>query len=764
MRRARSIRLLAVLMSALLAGCAVLAPLPEPASIERRLAMLPIKGLPLSRPVTIRWNDHQVPFIEAETDADLAFALGLVHAHLRLGQMEIMRRISQGRIAEMGGPLAVDFDRGLRAVGFGKAVPEMERNLPAETRMWLERYVAGVNHLLFALEDLPHEFRVLGLERERWTVRDLLGIVRLGSVDVNWLIWFNLLRMRGLPGWTEAWQRLVTHGTAGPVSIRNGETAGLKDILEGVSRSGSNSVVVAGSRTESGAAMIASDPHLGLNLPNVWLIAGMKSPSVHAVGLMFPGLPFVALGRNERIAWGGTNMRAAASDLYDVSKLPPSEIAERTETIKVRWWFDSEVTIRETKYGPIVSDAPALAHVGAPLALRWVGHMASDEITAMLKVNRARDFAEYRAAFETFAVPAQNMMYADAAGNIGQVLAVRLPIRGNGVPPDLVRDPADPTAEWRRLADPTDLPYAHNPERGFLASANNKPAETPYPIGYFFSPGDRVERMAALVGGDRKVSVADLEALQQDVYMQSAAALRDEILGAMATLGVAPATGEERALVERLRAWDGHYRRDSGGAVAFETLFHFLKDLLYEGTLDPEAARNFISVADIKLLLVEDVAAAMQNERPRLAHALREALAKAAPEAAKFAAWGEMHRLGLSHMLGNVPVVGERYRFGEWPAPGSTDTLWKTSHGSSAERHFTRYGSQARHISDLSDLDANFFLVLGGQDGWLNSSTFRDQVPMFLEGRYIQVPMRPETVRATFPHETVLSPAASPAS
>jgi penicillin amidase len=117
-----------------------------------------------------------------------------------------------------------------------------------------------------------------------------------------------------------------------------------------------------------------------------------------------------------------------------------------------------------------------------------------------------------------------------------------------------------------------------------------------------------------------------------------------------------------------------------------------------------------------------------------------------------------MHRLGMAHVLGNIPVIGARYRFGDWPVDGSTDTLMKTSSGSTGEQHFTRYGSQSRHISDLSDLDRNWFLLLGGQDGWINSSTFMDQVEPWLEGRYIQVPMRPESARARPGQAMTLTP------
>ncbi len=758
--RAMAVRLAVAVFGLALAGCGALAPLPDPTTLKDRLAALPTDGMPLDAPVTVRWDDHQVPYIEAASDADLAFALGLVHAHLRLGQMETMRRIAEGRTAEMAGPPAVDIDKGLRIMAFARLARKVEAGLPAATRAYLERYVAGINWYLFHVQKLPQEFAVLGLGREAWTVHDVLAIERLGATDVNWLIWFNLLKLRKSPEWPALWHKLVQYGTASIPSMdgKGGQHA-LETIFKGWGRPGSNSVVVDGRRTGTGAAMIASDPHLGINLPNVWLIAGMKSPGYNAVGLMFPGLPFVAVGRNPWIAWGGTNMRAAASDLYDVSKLPASDITSHDEKIKVRWWADAEVTVRETPYGPIVTDAPSLANVGGPYALRWVGQDASDEITAMLKVNRARNFDEYREAFRTFAVPAQNMMYADAEGHIGQVMAVRLPIRAPGTPPDLVRDPADPNAAWREMDDPTQLPYAYDPAKGWLSSANNKPVETLYPIGYFFSPDDRIERMAMLLGGDRRIGVAELEALQQDVYMISAVRLRDGLVAAMDRLGVRGRTPDETAFLDRLRAWDGYYRVDSRGAVAFEDMFHFFRQAFYAGALDPEAARNFISVADIKKIMTDDVHAALVADPPRLAAALTEALGKATGAAAEFPIWGDMHRLRLSHLLANIPLIGGRYRFGDFPAAGSTDTLMKTSAGSSAGRHAVGYGSQARHVSDLADPDRNFFLLLGGEDGWFNSSTFLDQVTMWREGRYIQVPLRPDTADRMFSWTTVLAPA-----
>ena len=490
-------------------------------------------------------------------------------------------------------------------------------------------------------------------------------------------------------------------------------------------------------------------------LPNIWLLVGIKSPSSHAVGLMGVGLPVFAIGRNPQIAWGGTNMRAASSELYDISGLPAAAVTERRERIRVRWWFDREITIRETPHGPILSDAPFLAEMGAPpVALKWTGHMSSDEITAMLKVSRARDFAGFRAAFSDFAVPGQNMLYADAAGNIGQVMAVRLPAPGEAPPGDIVLDAKTRAAAWRQLRKSADLPFSYNPVKGFLASANNRPARGETQIGYFFSPDDRVARMADIVARNGKLEIDDLKRMQRDVYMSSAVALRDLLLAKLDDSGIA-ATGAARRVVARMRAWDGHYRADSSGAVAFELFRAAFTTAFYTDRFGDQDWAAFANVSRIKVLLREDIASA---PAARIGAALESALGAAAERIDKFADWGSMHRLELSHPLGMLPVIGGRYRFVDTPVGGSTDTLMKTAHGATRDRHAARYGSNARHISDMGDMDRNYFVLLGGQDGKINAAASLDQLPLWRDGRYIQLPLRIETVHSQFRHRTVLAP------
>ncbi len=748
------------MLSLILLIYGLLTRFPRESTLRQRLAAIPTADLPIDRPVVIHWDDHHIPFVEAETDSDLAFALGMIHAHLRLGQMELMRRISQGRLSEMVGPLAVPFDHVLRILELGRATPAIEAQLPDDTREWIEGFVRGINHYQDSLEELPHEHRVLGLAREPWRIQDTLAIARLISTDVHWFDWLPMLKLRRHEAWSDLWRRLVESGSASRPSFRERRRmAAFRRLLSAFSRWGSNSFVVSSRRSATGSALIASDPHVTLLLPNLWLIAGYKSPSYHAVGLMFPGLPILALGRNERIAWGGTNMYAASSDLFHVSKLDASQIRERRERVPVRWWFDRTVRVRETDLGPVISDAAVLGESkGEPFALKWVGHDVSDEVTAFLRVNRATDWESFRAAFATYAVSGQNMLYADVDGNIGQVLAVRLPVRKGARPDDLILDPKDGEALWDGFVGSEELPHGFNPPEGFLVSANNRPVETDVPIGFFFTTDDRIHRITELLDRRDKIDIEDLKDIQRDVLVPSAIELKDLIVDKLAELGLdRPADHRAREVFALLNAWDGRYRAGSRGALAFEIFVHQLTNAFFGRAFEGSKTATYASSGRIQPLIIEDIA---RTPPERLAELLASARDRTAVRLRRFVGWGDMHRLGLFHSLGALPLVGRRYRFLDHPAAGSSETVMKTAHGATDRRHYVPFGASARHITDMKDLDRNYFVLLGGQDGWFRSPAFMDQVPLWLERGYIQVPMRLDVVRERFKRKTVLEPKA----
>lgn len=722
---------------------------PRPIGIEERLSSLSVSGLPLDDEVAIHWNDRHIPFIEARSDRDLAVALGVVHGHLRLTQIDFMRRIALGRLAEVVGPMAASSDHALRALDFARAGAEVEKVLPSRSRDWLEAFRTGINWHVDHLETLPHEFEVLGIRPERWSLRDLLAVARLASLDFTWKVWMRLLRLRHRPDWSEMWERLMVEPAMQPPSVAG--AAGMEALLAPFGRHGSNAYAVASSRSAGGGALIANDPHLSITMPNNWLIMGIKSPSFHAVGLMVPGVPVIGLGRSPSIAWGGTSLHGASSELVDVSKVPAAAIRTRRETIRVRWGRSRRVKIRETEFGPIISDARLLRMARhTPVALHWLGHRPSDEVTPFLKIAEARTWEDFRDALDGYAIPGLNMVYADREGRVGQVIAATLPRRPQTPPSDIVSD-AEALDHWKSFVSCRDLPQIVDPPEGFVASANNAPPPSDVMLSLFFSPDDRVRRLREVLSQASGITVKDLARLQTDIVSHSAPELRDRLVAALARELPQPQSEDRRALIAALRDWDGAYEVDSAGALAFELLtYHFVVRLHGKA-----GAELYAATWDLFSLLRRDLD---RFANPVLGRALRDAVAAAARRFARFAVWGDAHRLRLSHAFAMLPLLGRRYVYLDKAVGGSNETLMKTAHGFSGSRHAVRFGANARHISDMSDLDANYFVLLGGQDGWLGSTTFTDQLDLWEQGNHVRVPLRLETVRAEFPHLTTLRP------
>lgn len=728
---------------------AVLARLPWGAGLfpaarttADRLASMPTRDLPLDRPVTLRWNDRAVPYVEADTDHDAAFVLGLIHMHLREAQLAIGKRLVYGRLSEMAGPFTRDVDHTLRTIDFPYSTAASEAAMPAATRAWLQSFVDGMNWYQDHAEAVPPEYGLLGLRRETWSVRDVLALGRIAGTDINWLIYFGLIGLRDRADWARIWQRALGAGAASVTSFE--PDALLGEVLLGASRSGSNCVVVAPWRSASGSALLASDPHLSLALPNLWVLAGLRSPSFNVVGLMPTGVPVFGLGRSPHMAWGGTNMRAAASDLFDASD---ETIETRTERLRARWWRGRDVTIRRCALGPILSDAPSFrARPGETIALRWIGHEPSDEVTALLGAMRARTPEAFRASFATFAVGGQNMQFATSDGHIGQIMAVRLPKRVRRVPADLVLDPCHDA--WQGHATATDLPWALDPPEGFLASANNPPTvATDTPVGYFYGPPERVERLKQVLDSGNPLSLQDLQRLQQDVVSPAARRLAGMLVAQLDQAGIA---GTQSALVATLREWDGAYAAEAAGPVAFETLLYHVVRAVARAGQWPRADWGYVNA-----YLHADLIALAAPERAAM---LRRALAQAAEDAAKFPSWGAMHRMSVQSILGRAPVIGARFRLGDYPTGGSRETPMKAAHGFVRGRHAASYGSQARFSADMSDPDATYATLFGGQDGWLGSVNYADQIAPWRSGENLRLPLTPSLVATDFPHVQILMP------
>jgi penicillin amidase len=342
------------------------------------------------------------------------------------------------------------------------------------------------------------------------------------------------------------------------------------------------------------------------------------------------------------------------------------------------------------------------------------------------------------------------MIYADTSGHIGRLMAVHLPRRGPAAPGDMVIR-AGTDDGWDTTITGADLPSILDPPDGFIASANERPDSGGPVVGLHFSTPDRRRRLDHLLSAVGPISTQTVERIQRDVHLAAAPAQCGQLVAWLDAPTMRRLDPRTRRLLDELANWDGCYAAASCGALVFEAVFCHLARILL-----PDRRRAAYEAAwGTRRLIWDDILSA---DRQRRQLAARHALRRAARGLRKGEVWGDRHRLRLGHPLALAPLVGRRWRFVDLPADGSRDTLLKSAHELTDRRHGTGYGSVARQVCDLSDLDRSRFVLLGGQDGWLGSTTSLDQVPLWQRGAYIALPLRPESARATFPFCTILTP------
>ncbi|GAB4475597.1 MAG: penicillin acylase family protein [Burkholderiaceae bacterium] len=728
----------------------------------------------LAAPVSIVRDAHAVPDIRAETEADALFALGYVHAQDRLWQIDFNRRIAQGRVAEILGPAAVDTDRFLRTLGVHRVAQSIVANLDAETRALLDAYAAGVNaYLATRTEALPPEFFLLRAPApEPWTAADSVAWSLMMAWDLSRTYLNELARLRLATRLTRAEIdefRPPYPGDAPPAVAdyvelyrvlglaRGGATAVIEQAArlaaahpvagfgegEGI---GSNNWVVAGSRTASGKPLLANDPHLGLTVPSVWYFARLRAPGLDVFGATLPGVPYVVLGRNTRVAWGFTNTGSDVQDLYleRINPADPDEyqtpdgyarFATRTEVIRVRGAEDVRLVVRATRHGPVISGALAAVDRALPrgearyvLALRWAALEPADAtMRALRAMNRARDAREFERALRDWQLVQQNIVFADVEGRIGMIAPGRIPVRR----PDNDLMGLAPSPGWEARYDwdgwlPYEaLPRVIDPPAGYIVTANHKitpPGYAAYLTFEWFLPY-RARRIGELIESRPKHTPRSFRRIQADVVSLAA---RD-LLAAMAK--VEPQSAAARIALERLRAWDGSMGVDAPEPVLLHAWLRRLRSRIFDDDLGA-LAQDFVASSELVQVTLDvlagrtrardwcdDVATARRETCDELAaEALEEAIRELAHDGRDLLAlrWGDFHQAVLEHRpLSNVPVVRDWVELAA-PVPGDSYTINVGQLLLRGDRPFsTRHAASLRAIFDLSNAGDAWIFATG---------------------------------------------------
>ena len=572
-------------------------------------------ALPGARaPLQILRDANGIPTIRAASPRDAMYGLGVAHAQDRLWQMETHRRIGAGRLAEAFGEAALDTDRFLRTLGVRRVAAAQWAAASPASREALQAYADGVNAVITSLKARPPEFVILGLQPEAWTPEDSLAwaIMMAWDLGANWNTELIRLRLALKMPKARIDQLLPPYpGDAVPDTLdyaafyRGLKLDGQQALAEpallrllaaapesGLEGTGSNSWVLAGSRTTTGKPLLANDPHLKLSTPALWYFARLEAPGLDVAGATMPGLPGVVVGQNKHIAWGFTNTGPDVQDTY-LERIKPGDPTQyqtptgwapfdtRQEVIRVKGQSDVALTVRSTRHGPVLSDAVLSglgddqhgtlgpkARPGYAIALRWTGLDADhDVMAASLKFNTADSVEAFIAASRGWLVPMQNMAVADANGHIALVSPGRVPLRQ----PDNDLRGLAPAPGWEARYDwagfiPADqVPLIRDPAAGYIANANQRVTLPDYPhfITHHWALPFRFQRITQLIDAQPTHSQADLGRLHADVKSLAVAQMLPRLQKAQSGHPLAAAAQAQ------LAAFDGTMAADKAAPLIY---------------------------------------------------------------------------------------------------------------------------------------------------------------------------------------------------
>lgn len=698
-----------------------------------------------------RWG---IPHVYASNDHDLFSGFGLAMAQDRLFQLDYLRRKAKGQLAEILGPEAIESDRVAHTVGLPNIARREWETLDQETQSVLEAFAQGINIVIEHSETFPIEFDLLDYRPAPWTPLDSLAI----ECEFRWYLTGRFpiivapeLAKRALGTGSRLDQFLL--GEADEESIMPADsyptatdppasTGGVCD--SNSDGHGSNNWVVNGTRSESGHPLVASDPHIAFEAVSCWYEVVLQGGSCDVAGMAYIGMPAVMFGRNRHVGWSITNNICSLRDLYQekTSSDHPGcflfdeqwEPAQtREETIRVRDHEEVPLTITSSRNGPIVDHLlPSVARSTGPVSLKWLGNQEGGWLTALLAMGRSKNVADFQEATRPWHVPTFSLMVADTDGHIGFQAAGRIPIRR--IAERGYRPGWDPKHQWDGLIPFASMPHLNDPERGWIASANNRLAadDYPYPLSGCWSSGHRAVRIRQMLTAKEKHSVENFQQMQVDTLSLRAVAALPPLLDLL-TNDTHPLVPES---LEILKAWNGHMQMDQVGPTLFNTFFNCWCQRVAAEQFD-EQIQSFMqgTVSGVaSRLLHEDPSQWFEevDREEQIRASFHQSLAQLTEQLGENIhdwTWGRLQVINFTHVLADRGDLAELLNQRAQPVHGDMMTVCNTGFGTT--------GAGYRLIHDLGSQPPQMLAVdCQSQSGQPGSPHYDDQFPTWAAGKH----------------------------
>ncbi|MGA7694347.1 MAG: penicillin acylase family protein [Candidatus Sulfotelmatobacter sp.] len=783
-----------------------------------------IKANGLAAAVKVTRDSHGVPAIEAATLDDLFFAQGYVTAQDRLWQMDVMRRFGSGELSEILGEDTLKIDREQRILGLRAAARKSLQMASARDRSYFEAYARGVNAFIESHGNgLPLEFRILKYRPKPWQAEDSIVIANQMVKDLNYYYLPDvfarekILAKLGPELTSDLYVNRSWHDRP-PTVMREDindhtneqqnqgdsddddddddspdnavtQQRGAAEIWaqhapEAVN--GSNDWVVSGAHTVTGKPLLSNDMHLGHQMPNLWYEAHLKlvnrlvdqagnpAGNLDVAGVTLPGMPYVIVGHNQRIAWGFTNVGPTVADAFietfngeGAYQTPQGwqQPDHRAEVIHVKGKPDVTLDVKITRHGPVITEL--IPGESRQIALRWT--LYDGLHMPFFDVDSAQNWEEFRKAFSQLDAPGQNVVYADVDGNIGYQTTGHIPIRAAG-DGSLPASGADDAHEWRGYIPFDKLPSIYNPASGVIATANGRITPDGYPnsISTEWEAPWRTERIYHVLESGRKFSATDMLALENDVHSENDLFAAERFVYAVDHASKPSARARQAA--DLMRNWDGRMLSSSTAATIAVRSARELTRLLLEPRLGPapgggnqqEGTLNWKTYSwEMRTVWLQNVILHqprrwLPEKYPNYDELLAAAVEAAvnSPDAPKDLAawhWGAVNAVDIEHpVLGKIPLLRR------WSAPGVRE---QSGSGYTVKAVTRSHGPSERFTANLADLDQSTLNTVTGQGGNFLSPYYMDQWKAWYEGSTFTLPFTSQAVDASGAHRLVMEPA-----
>ena len=746
----------------------------------------------LTEEVDIHFDDYGVPHIYAQNEADAYHALGYIHAQERLFQLEMMRRVGSGTLAELLGPDVVEIDQFFHTLGIPKHAKESTKALVAQGNSpWksaAEAYIAGVNQFI-EQDKLPVEYLLLGSKPRPYTLDDMHSILGYMSFTFGMALKTDPLVTKIARSWgpshlaSLAVQTLPSHHVI-PVnypdslianeSIVNSKLSALLEKLPTPLLEGSNAWVISGTRTKSGKVLFANDTHIGFASPSVWFEAHIEYPGYSFYGNHLAGIPFGLVGHSRHHSVGLTMFENDDQDFFEEKLNPanPNEIlvgdsiypiTTRTEVIQIKGKPSLGHVVQETVHGPILN--PVVKEIAAltsnPVSSWWVYLMEPTRaLEAVYQINHASNMQDVANAASLIHAPGLNIMYGDSLGNIAWWAAAKLPIRGAAVHATIFADGSDPAAQPQGWYPFTENPQSINPESGFVASANNQPDSTRSGIffpGYYY-PGERWNRIAKTVTSKKDWDQKSIQDLQLETVneksIQNAAFLLEQ---------VARGNFEKyEDILTELSEWKGdHDLNQTAPTLYYKWLYHTLR-LAMEDEIGKEGfesyLQTFIMIGNTSHFFTHEQnkwwdkknTSAKEKRAEIISEALRISLDELSQQFGENQSnweWEKAIKVEHPHPLGAKKPLDKLFNVRTEAVEANEESVNKLAFKLNGTGIYNvTSGPAMRILLDFENVEESVSVLPTGNSGNRFSKHYADQKELYVEGKYRPQLMNKEAI------------------